>query len=143
MPLVPVPLVYQTADHDCGEAVYRCFVRYWEGQGRRVRAHPLHGTHPDQLEPALRDAGLGVLSGEMDVQSLRDFTVRGWPVACLIQRDGTGHWIMVTGVRYRMVHFMDPADGFTKVGEAEFVARWRDSDRRHTPFIQYALVAWA
>ena len=137
-----VPLVLQSADHDCGEAVYTCLLRYWEGQGRRVRAHPLHGTHPDQLEPALRDAGFGVLSGELDVQSLRDFTRRGWPVACLIQREGVGHWIVVTGVLRGFVHFMCPADGHTRLRAADFVSRWRDSDRRNTPYIQFAIVPW-
>jgi ABC-type bacteriocin/lantibiotic exporter with double-glycine peptidase domain len=137
-----VPLVLQSADHDCGEAAYACLVRYWEGRGRRVRAHPLHGTHPDQLEPALRDAGFGVLSGEMDVQSLQDFTGRGWPAACLIQREGVGHWVVCHDVRRGGVFLMDPADGFIRLREAEFVSRWRDSDRRNTPYVQFGIVPW-
>lgn len=140
--LLPLPAVRQTAAHDCGAAVFRCVTRYWEGRGRRVKSDALYGTHPDQLEPAFRAAGYSCLSGELDVPALRAITKIGWPVCCLIQVDGVGHWVVVRGVYRGRVHFMDPADGFRWLPSPEWERNWTDGDRRGTVFRQYGLAVW-
>jgi len=132
----------QRDDFSCGSAVYTCVTRYWEGRGRRLKADPLHGTPPDQLEPAFRGAGYYVVSGEMDVSDLRFHVGQGRPVVALIQSEGTGHWVVVRHVTRQRVYLMDPAAGFRWLPVPEFEAAWCDSDRRGTVFRRHALAVW-
>lgn len=144
MPLLSLPSVQQSADHDCGRAVFRCFAEYW-GVGSRVPPypHPLNGTHPDHLEPAFKGAKFRVLAGDMDVPMLAALTRIGRPVACLIRAYGTGHWVAVRGVSRGRVHFMDPADGKNRSWPvAEWAANWHDSDKRGTVFEGYGVAVW-
>jgi ABC-type bacteriocin/lantibiotic exporter with double-glycine peptidase domain len=142
VPLIDVPERRQRAEFDCGAAVYACITAYWEGRGRRLKADPLHGTPPDQLEPSFRGAGYNVLSGEMDVATLRALCGQGWPVACLIQSEGVGHWVVVRGVARGKVHFMDPADGFRSLPESSWQSSWVDTDRRGTVYRGHGLAVW-
>lgn len=142
VPLLDLPDTRQRAEFDCGAAVFACVTRYWEGRGRRLKSHPLHGTPPDQLEPSFRAAGYSVLGGEMSVDALRSLTGIGWPVACLIQSDGCGHWVAVRGVRRGRVYLMDPADGLRSVAVPEWEAVWHDADRRGTVYRRHGLAVW-
>lgn len=145
MKLLPLPDVRQRKDHDCGAAVFRCIAEYWGIVRRRPPlADPLHGTHPDALEPAFRRAGFRVLSGEMDIGALRQLTGYGWPVACLVKTaGGDGHWVAVRGVRYGVVYCMDPLTGDAKLPQAEWESRWHDYDRRGTVFRRFGLAVWS
>jgi ABC-type bacteriocin/lantibiotic exporter with double-glycine peptidase domain len=142
MPLIALPTVLQRDEHSCGAAVFACVTGYWEGRGRRLRSHPIHGTPVDQLEPAFRSAGYSVLSGELDVGALRVLTALGWPVCCLIQSDGCGHWVAVRGVQRGRVHLMDPAEGVKVMPLPEWEACWHDADRRGTVYRRHGLAVW-
>ena len=107
-----------------------------------MKADPLHGTPPDQLEPAFRTAGYNVISGEMDVADLRFHTSQGRPVVALIQSEGTGHWVVVRHVTRHRVHVMDPAEGFRSLPVPEWESLWHDADRRGTVFRRHALAVW-
>lgn len=97
------------------------------------------GTHPHQLELFFRQQGLRVLAGEFALDDLRWQTRRGRPVLCLTTfAEGEGHWVGVLAVRRRRVHFHDPASGPRSLPEAEFLAAWRDYDKRG-PYDRYGL----
>jgi predicted double-glycine peptidase len=142
MPLLDLPITHQRADHDCGAAVYACVTAYWEGRGRRIKSHPIHGTPPDHLEPAFRAAGYMVLSGELDTGALRVLTGYGWPVCCLVQFDGVGHWVVVRGVQRGRVYLMDPAIGLRSVPLADWERDWHDADRRGTIYHRHGIAVW-
>jgi len=142
VPLLDLPAVLQRDDHSCGAAVFACVTRYWEGRGRKLKSHPVHGTPPDQLEPAFRAAGYSVLSGELDTAAMRSLTALGWPVCCLVQSDGTGHWVVVRGVQRGRVYLMDPADGVRSVPVPEWESVWVDSDRRGTVYRRHGVAVW-
>jgi ABC-type bacteriocin/lantibiotic exporter with double-glycine peptidase domain len=142
MPLIDLPDVRQRADHDCGAAVFACVTRYWEGRGRKIKSHPIHGTPPDQLEPAFRAAGYLVSSGNMTVGDLKHHAGQGRPVVCPVQWDGCGHWVVVRGVARGRVYLMDPANGPTSVTLAEWEACWHDADRRATVYERHGLAVW-
>lgn len=144
MPILSLPMKLQRSDSDCGTAVFRCIAEYWGARKSRVpNADPLHGTHPDALEPAFRRAGFSVLSGEMDVGVLRQLTAYGWPVACLVKTaGGDGHWVAVAGVMRNRVHFMDPLVGIASLPVTEWGNRWHDYDRRGTVFRRFGLAVW-
>lgn len=142
VPLLDLPDTRQRAEFDCGAAVFRCVTRYWEGRGRKIKSDPLHGTPVDQLEPAFRAAGYNVLSGEMDASTLRSLTSQGWPVCCLIQSDGVGHWVVVRGVQRGRVYLMDPTDGLKSLAVGEWEAVWHDADRRGTVYRRHGLAVW-
>jgi ABC-type bacteriocin/lantibiotic exporter with double-glycine peptidase domain len=144
MPLLSLPLVRQSADHDCGLAVFRAVAEYWQvGSRRPPYPSPLNGTHPDNLEPAFQGAGFAVVSGNMTVPALAAMARLGWPVCCLIKQDGVGHWVVSRGVQRGRVYVMDPGDGKNRsYPESEFVSRWHDSYRRANVFERYGLAVW-
>ena len=138
--LLDIPLIYQRTAHDCGSATFKIIEGFWGGRGRPPKADPLHGLSPDALEPAFRAAGYNVLAGELTTGALRSLTSQGWPVACLIRTDeDAGHWVVVRGVRYGRVHYVDPSAGLQSRTIAEWDVRWHDADRRGTVFRRYGL----
>ena len=129
MPILSIPDVRQTADHDCGDAACSAVLRFHGLTGRRV-ATLVDGTDPRTLEAVFWRSGLAVQSGRMDVLDLRHHTRRGRPVVCLVTSDaGGGHWVVVAGVARGSVHYHDPTHGTKRERSAKFAERWRDTDR--------------
>lgn len=131
--LLQLPELVQENDWSCGRTCFEIATRYLGAKGKKPDADPLHGTDPISLERALRNCGLDVRSGNMDVNELRFHTQAGRPVVCLVtEGEGVhacGHWVVVSGVAYRYVHFVCPTHGAVKQSVPEFEARWRDDDR--------------
>lgn len=100
------------------------------------------GTDPRQLETVLRQHGLGVLSGEMHGDDLAYLTGRGCPVACLVQSEGVGHWVVVCSADGRVVRFQDPAAGPKALPWPQWLATWRDVDRLGAIYRQWGVAAW-
>lgn len=141
--MLEIPRVKQRHDHECGVAVLRAVCQWWGTSVPRIEADPLHGLPPDLLEPTFRRAGLSAMSGEASIPALHRLTGIGWPVCCLVQSGGVGHWVVVRGVRRGRVYAMDPADGeYRSWPGADWLAIWQDSDRRNTPYRGYGLAVW-
>jgi ABC-type bacteriocin/lantibiotic exporter with double-glycine peptidase domain len=90
----------------------------------------------------LRQHDLGVVAGEMHGDDLAYLTGRGCPVACLVQCDGVGHWVVVCHADGRQVRYQDPATGPQSVGWSQWLAGWRDVDRLGAVYRQWGVAAW-
>ncbi len=146
MPLLDVPLVRQVGPFDCGTAAADMVLRYYRQRMPDLTAagwpSPIDGTDPRVVEAILRNAGLGVVSGEMDWVDLRHHTGLGRPVACLIQHNGCGHWVVVRGAAYGKVHCLCPAEGEIVLSWSQFDRLWVDVCRDGTRYHQWGVVAW-
>ncbi len=147
MPLLDVPLVRQVESHDCGTAAAAMVLKFHRRKVPDLAAagwpSPIDGTDPRVVEAILRNAGLGVVSGELHESMLAFHVRQGRPVACLIQHNGCGHWVVVVDVAYRRpVQLNCPAEGRRKVRLADFLASWVDVCRDGTRYHQWGVVAW-
>lgn len=141
--ILDIPVRLQRAQHDCGDAVARAVLRKWRRPMPDLSAAGwpslVDGTDPRVLEALFRAAGLPVVSGEMTVEDLRHHARQGRPVVCLVSRNGTGHYIVSKGVRYRRVHAMCPADGSVDFGVDDFEQCWRDVCRDGTVMTNWGI----
>jgi predicted double-glycine peptidase len=81
-------------------------------------------------------------SGSFTADHLKAVTACGTPVACLVQSEGTGHWVVVRGVVRGKVYFMDPDCGLSAMPLPKWESVWIDSDRRGTVFRRHGLAVW-
>jgi hypothetical protein len=137
---IELPDIRQDTGSDCGKAVATCV---WELRGVKKRPipwTPLDGTAPDTLEAVLWQSGLSLQSGCMDIGDLKYHTSKGRPVICLLTEAGvTGHWVVVSGVRYRQVHFHCPIDGPSFEPIVDFERRWLDQTRRGEVYVRWGI----
>lgn len=140
-----VPDVRQTASHDCGVAVCRAVMRFhgkrWsDDYDKRLGVCEIDGTDPRNIEVLFRQLGFGVISGEMTVADLRFNLSCGRPVITLIQRQGVGHYIVVSDVTPRTIGYQCPVDGFCKVSTRKFRAEWKDVGRMGAVYHSFGIV---
>lgn len=83
-----------------------------------------------------------MLSGEFHGDDLAYLTGRGAPVACLVQSEGVGHWVVVSSADGRVVRYQDPAEGPKVLPWPAWLARWRDVDRLGAIYRQWGVAAW-
>jgi len=140
-----LPDFRQEGNWDCGRVVFRILCRHWQTEPDAKLAslaNPVVGLAPDSLWSALITQGFRVLMGSLTVDLLRDLTKRGIPVACLIQMDGCGHWVVVSGVRRGKVHFQCPLRGPSAVPIAQWETDWIDSHWSGGQFHQFGIAAF-
>lgn len=140
--MVSVIDLRQNDGYDCGMAVRDTILAYRGATAVGCcEASQIDGYSPDVLELSLRQAGLPVLAGTMSIDRLRYFTNReSSPVATPVDHFG-GHWVLVTGIDRKWVHFQCPLRGPTWMKIAEFDTRWRDVTRRAHTFDHWGIVA--
>lgn len=142
--VIDLPDYRQPTDASCGQTAAKVVYGYFGRRGVRPQGTPIDGTDPRTLESALRLAGLVVQSGSMDADDLKHHTRKGRPVVCLVtEADGTGHWVVVAGVRRGRVHFHCPLVGPRVEPVAAFAARWHDSDRVAVRYEQWGIACWS
>jgi hypothetical protein len=137
--VLDLPPTLQKNGWSCGEAAARCVFAYHERRAKLPHATAVDGTDPRSLEAAFRRAGLPVLSGSMDLDDLKHQTGKGKPVVCLVTEGATGHYVVVAGVAYRSVHYLDPLHGPKREPAAAFLARWHDWDRHGATFERWGI----
>jgi ABC-type bacteriocin/lantibiotic exporter with double-glycine peptidase domain len=126
-----LPTVRQRTPFDCGPAVCRSVLRYYDrrvvGVDRILRPTRKNGTPPDRLAWLFIAAGLHVhMRSEMTLPALRKALQHG-PVLCPIHFADDGHWVAVRGIVGRTIHLMDPAKGPVDMLTKEFEAVWYDA----------------
>ncbi len=129
-----VPTVLQSLDYSCGRAALQSVLDAHgvpvdnARLGAALGTDPDDGTQPEALVDAA--AALGLPYEVRDGANLDDLAHaidRGAPCICCVQRNGGGHWVVVTGVTGGTVSTMDPLDGQRTEPAADFVARWWDT----------------
>ncbi len=145
---ITVPTVLQENDYSCGQAVFRSALAFWQvpDSGYLPPADPESGTHAAEMCDAFSRAGFRVLSGEMDLTVLGNLCNIGRPVACqMLYEPGdeeSGHWVLVHGVGYGKVMFMDPLDGPRFLELGEWKARWWDFDHLGFEYRNWGVCPW-
>lgn len=145
--LLSVPDIRQRDEHDCGDAALEmvcAFIGVKVPKSLKL-ANPVQGMALETMEAALRALGLRVNSGHcvLGVADLQHYTRAGLPVLCPITVDSVGHWVVVTGVARKRVHFNDPSwRGPRSLPFGEWLDCWRDYSRPGlTLFDRWGIVA--
>jgi predicted double-glycine peptidase len=153
--ILPVPLIAQTTDYDCGPTALASVLKYWgvfDGKGTdlfgALETTPKDGTDPVHLVRGAAKFGLKAgLATNMTVQDLRDALERGDTVILDVQawRDektkklawkddwDDGHYVVLAGLDTRKAYVMDPSTHGTYawLPIRELEERWHDFEDRH------------
>jgi HK97 family phage portal protein len=145
--LLDLPDIRQTHNYDCGAACTRAVCEFFgaateeeteEDFIAQLNTTPADGTQfPDIIDLCQR-RGLAVTTGKMDVDDLRRFFKKGWPVICPVEMYGVGldHYVVVIGVGLGQVFYHDPArvegrerdSGRALMSEEDFLSIWFDRE---------------
>lgn len=136
--------IRQGNSSSCGLAAVRTVLRFWGlANGRpRIVVDLRDGSHPASIVAALRAADLRTIAGEFLPDDLRDFCRTGRPVIALIQRHGSGHYVIVSRATAGRVWFQDPATGPSVMGLREWLDCWQDVDVFGTHYRRFGIVAY-
>lgn len=148
MPILPVPLIRQDTDYDCGAAAVRAVLLYYGvvvSEADLIVAmgtNAKDGTAPHRIVRCLWDFGFQLRAGRMDIPEVESWLRLGVPVILDLQAwadDPTvdyatslteGHYVVALGYDDEFVYFSDPAVGEkVKLTRAELEARWHDTTR--------------
>jgi predicted double-glycine peptidase len=155
--LIPVPVVYQSHNYDCGAAALRAVCQYWgvgpEDEDDFIKAcetDKQDGTHPDDIIRAARAFGLKAGGREgISIEQLKHCIDLHRPVICAIQAwewdSDEGHYVVAIGYDDNHILFQDPSIKNNMRGRLsydEFLERWHDVDRHGTILRQYGIVLW-
>lgn len=150
---IPVPVVEQKHDYDCGPTALEAIGRY-HGEVPNVRADPEQGTPPDFLIDAAKEKNYNVLARHgMTVDELRDFISNGRAVIIPIQAYGSksqyhkadsGHYVVAIGFDDDNFYFQDPALGENRgyLPIAELDKRWHDREANGRRYDHFGIVIW-
>lgn len=138
-----LPDLRQDKAYDCGDTSIRILCQFhgWALPAAGLSS-PIDGTDPRTLETALRSSSIHVESGSLTLASLAHHTGQGWPVICLIQLDGIGHWVVVEKANLRTVTYQCPARGPSRLSSSQWLKAWGDIDRLGARYHQWGIVAW-
>lgn len=128
--MIQLPDVRQQTGWGCGRTVLEALHIYWQRPLKPALAalsNPIQGLCPDTVDAALRASGFGVLSGSMNVDLLKSLTGAGYPVACLVQYDECGHWVLVGEVRRNRIKMLCPVRGIISQSVSEWSLNWVDT----------------
>lgn len=132
MGLIDVPECMMRNPLDCGPAVARSVLRYYERPVMRVdqicKAHP-DGTDPEKLVSLFLRSRLGVAARpHMTLNHLSLFCEQLAPVVVAVTwTPRKGHWVLVRGIRDGCVYLMDPESGYCEVPADDFIGAWHDT----------------
>lgn len=117
-----VPTIYQTKDSDCGVACVQMLMLYYSINSRGVTslANAIDGVQVRTIESFFREKGLHVISGNMDIATLRFFVRKSIPIIVLF----AGHYVVLTGFENKSVQYNCPIEGPKSIGIGAFKKRW-------------------
>jgi predicted double-glycine peptidase len=151
-PLVPVPLISQSAPWTCGPAALMAVLVYFgvfddaeSVLDQELGATPEEGTPVSSMVAVARRHGLGAEARtDLTLEHLEAALARGAVVIVALQAwaDGAvtdwrahwedGHYVVVVGVTGDRVYVMDPSvrTGYAYLPRGQFLDRWHDYDRQ-------------
>lgn len=127
--MLPLLDIRQKDGFGCGRVMLESFHTFWERPLRPALvalSNSIQGLGPDTLDAALRASGFDVLSGSMTVPILKGLVNEGYPVACLIQFEDVGHWVMVGQISRGRVRYYCPVRGLVAEPVPQWNANWHD-----------------
>lgn len=125
--------IYQRLDCDCGVACVQMLLNWLEQNKRGIMGlgSVIDGLQVRTIESFLREKGLRVISGNLDIHMLRHHVRQGSPVICLV----TDHYVLVKGFIPRKIIYNCPMDGEKTESIAKFKKRWATTS-------DYTLINW-
>lgn len=160
---IPVPVVYQSHNYDCGAAALRAVCQFWgvgpEDEDDFIDAcdtDPDNGTHPDDIVRVAKSFGLKVLQKTgITIDQLKMAIDSGRPVICPIQAwdsdsditdNDSGHYVVAIGYDSDNILFQDPSIKNNLRGRLsfeEFDDRWHDVDADGRHLRRFGIIIWA
>lgn len=165
--LIPVPVVYQSHNYDCGAAALRAVCQFWgvgpDQEDKFIKAcdtDPKFGTSPKDIIKVARILGLKAEGRErLSIDMLKQIIDSGKPVICAIQAweydpddegeeyedNDAGHYVVAIGYDDHNIFFQDPSIQNNRRGHIpydEFIQRWHDTERDGTVLTRYGIVIW-
>lgn len=139
----------QNYDWDCGPAAAGTALELLGHEPRSVnrmlQSLPCgeRGTDPATMEAWLRTIGCRTQSGDMTIADLGHHTRQDRPVLALVQLNGEGHWVTVSGSTSRWVFYYCSIDGDSRVPARMFRENWWDWDRRGNSYPGFGIAMWS
>lgn len=160
--IIPVPIVYQSHNYDCGAAALRAVCQYYgvgpEDEDDFIQAcetDPDEGTHPSDIIRAARRFGLRAFAKEgLSVDDLKKLIDLGRPVICAIQAydsdndltdHDSGHYVVAIGYDDQYILFQDPSIKNNRRGRLsyeDFEKRWHDVDKNGKVLRRFGIIIW-
>ncbi len=168
--LIPVPVVYQSHNYDCGAAALRAVCQFWgvgpEDEEEFIRACDTdeeQGTRPEDIIRVARAFGLKAVGRTgLSIDDLKRIIDSGKPVICLIQaweydhedeeygeedydNNDSGHYVVAIGYDHANILFQDPSIKNNRRGSIpyeEFERRWHDKTREGKVLRHYGIIMW-
>lgn len=143
---MPVPIVRQTFDYDCGAAALQSVLMYYgidvrEDRLMKTAGTTTRGTSVAGIVRAARTHGLRCASRSMTVEDVRTFLARRIPVILALQAWpersradwenmwDDGHYVVAVGVHGTTMMFADPSSiRPSTLTFRELEKRWHDKD---------------
>lgn len=137
--MIRVPIVQQSQDHNCGEAVVESILKHYQVKISRFKfSSEVDGTAPRTIEHQLRINGFYVIAGNFGWTLLKYYIRKKIPVIVC----KNGHWLIVCGIQDRSVLLMDPEfDDYQKQSIRKFKEEWNDFDSMATSYKCWGIVA--
>lgn len=152
---VRLPDVRQTQAFDCGRAATQAVLDFYGisygspgDLAAQLGTNPKNGTDATAICKLLREYGLAVREGRLELADLADLTERDWVVICPVQQGGTpdsqdqnkeGHYVVVFDTTPKSVLVQDPVDGPKRIGNKLWLRRWHDVDADGTEYRQFGI----
>jgi ABC-type bacteriocin/lantibiotic exporter with double-glycine peptidase domain len=115
-------MIYQMKDSDCGVACVQMVLGYYGINNRGVTslANVIDGVQIRTIEAFFREKGCLVISGNMDIDTLRYYVKRKIPIIILF----AGHYVVLVGFANRSVHYNCPLQGPKSLSISRFKKLW-------------------
>jgi hypothetical protein len=132
--MLKVPILTQKTDHDCGITCVEMILAYFNINNRGISSLSsiIDGLQVRTIESYFREKGCNVISGNMNIETLRYFIRNKTPVITLLDN----HYIIIKGFANRKIIYNDPESGEVYESLAKFKKRWWNISDGST------LVAW-
>lgn len=132
--------VFQQLDSDCGVACVQMILDWVNVNRRGINSlsTAIDGLQARTIESFLREKGLCVVSGNLDIKSLKYYLKRGIPAICLV----CDHYVVVKGFLPRKVVYNCPLKGEIQESLAKFRKNWFKLADDQT-LVNWGIVAYA
>ena len=120
--MLEIQPIFQRLDSDCGVACLQMVLDWFEVRNRGITglSTAIDGLQIRTMESFLREKGLCVVSGNLDISTLKHYVRHSIPVICLVH----DHYVVVKGFLPRKVVYNCPEKGEIQESLAKFKKNW-------------------
>ena len=141
--ILKVPLSKTVSASDCFDVAASMVLGFHGASGLRRQSSTTDGVSPCHAVSSLRNFGVRVIEGSMEISDLKHYCDNGKPVMALVHWDGDhdSHWVVVVGVSRGKVWFCD-SDGRDSLPVFEFESQWLATGKLGEKYIHWGIVGY-